>query len=129
MTDDHLMVVMSNVVPGREDEFNDWYTNEHIIDVVEKLPGFVSAQRYELSPVQIEQKIFRYMAIYHIPADQLEEAQHSVLYQRAERQRALAEGRRPMLTVSETFSEPHFNWFFSPMTGEVRAAVPPKPLR
>ena len=84
---DHLMVVMSNVVPGREDEFNEWYSGEHILDVVEKLPGFITAQRYELSDEQLEPTQFRYMAMYRIPAGRLKEAQESILFQRAERER------------------------------------------
>jgi hypothetical protein len=126
--DHHLMVVMSNVVEGREEEFNDWYTKEHIIDVVEKLPGFETAQRYELAPVQLEPTQFRYMAIYRIPVDKLEEAQASILYQRQERADALADGRRPMLTVSDTMAEPHFSWFFTAITDEIRAETPPPAL-
>jgi hypothetical protein len=67
------MVVLSNVEPGQEDAFNEWYTGEHIIDVVEKLPGFVSAQRFELAPTQLEHTQYRYLAIYRIPEGRLEE--------------------------------------------------------
>jgi hypothetical protein len=125
---DHLMVVMSNAVPGREDEFNDWYTNEHVVDAVEKLPGFVAAQRYELSPTQFEPTQYRYLAIYRIPGDRLEEAQSSILFQRAERPVAISEGRRPLLTVSDAMDEPHLCWYFSPITDEMRSETPPAPL-
>jgi hypothetical protein len=125
---DHLMVVLSNVEPGQEDAFNDWYTSEHIIDVVEKLPVFVSAQRFELAPTQLEETQYRYLAIYRIPEGQLEEAQASILYQRKEREEALASGRRPMLTVASAMAEPHFSWFFSPLTEEITAEKEPDPL-
>jgi hypothetical protein len=125
---DHVMVVMSNVEAGREDEFNDWYTNEHIGDVVQKLPGFVSAQRFELAPTQLEPTTYRYMTIYRIPEGRLEEAQASILYQRVERAQALAAGRRPLLTVSDTMSEPHFSWFFTALTDELTSDKEREPL-
>lgn len=45
----HVQIVLSNPVEaGREAEFNDWYTNQHIPDLM-TLPGFVRAQRYRLA--------------------------------------------------------------------------------
>ena len=38
-------VILSNPVAGREDEFNEWYTKQHLDDVL-KVPGFVAAQRF-----------------------------------------------------------------------------------
>jgi antibiotic biosynthesis monooxygenase (ABM) superfamily enzyme len=125
---DHLMIVLSNVKDGQEEEFNRWYTDEHIVDVVEKLPGFASAQRYELSPGQPDAEEYRYLVVYRIPEDRLDEARASQAYQRRERPKAVAEGRRPMLTVSDTMKPPHKTWFFSPITDEVRAAQEPAPL-
>jgi len=62
-------VVLSNPVGGREDEYNDWYTNQHLADVT-AVPGFVAAQRFRLlddaadgAPRQ------RYMAIYTMETD------------------------------------------------------------
>lgn len=43
-----VLVVYSNPVDGREDEYNDWYNRIHLPDVL-KVPGFVSAQRFEIS--------------------------------------------------------------------------------
>ena len=34
--------------PSREKEFNDWYSNTHQPDLLKRVPGFVSATRYEL---------------------------------------------------------------------------------
>ncbi len=57
-------VVYSNPVAGREDEYNDWYTNQHLADVT-AVSGFVSAQRFRLLDVAAEgAPRQRYMAIY-----------------------------------------------------------------
>ena len=35
----HLLIVMSNANEGQDDEFNDWYTNTHLGDII-ALDGF-----------------------------------------------------------------------------------------
>jgi hypothetical protein len=46
-----------------EDEYNNWYNNVHLDDVV-SLPGFVRAQRFRLDePSKFE---YRHLAIYEI---------------------------------------------------------------
>jgi hypothetical protein len=61
------MVVLTNPVAGKEDEFNRWYTNRHIPDVL-ACPGFVRAQRFEMVAGMGENP-WRYCAIYEIEAD------------------------------------------------------------
>lgn len=59
-----LYVVLSNPVAGREDEYNDWYSNRHLADVT-AVPGFVSAQRFRLVDGEADgAPNQRYMAIY-----------------------------------------------------------------
>src|SRR3546814_16369245 len=41
-----LYIVLTNATPGDDEQFNDWYTNTHIPDVL-AVPGFVAAQRSE----------------------------------------------------------------------------------
>ena len=41
------MLVLANPVPGLEQEFNDWYTNTHMGDLVQ-LPGWTGAQRFRI---------------------------------------------------------------------------------
>src|ERR1700712_287924 len=43
----YTMFVLTNAVEGREDAFNEWYTNEHLAQVLE-VPGFVGAQRFKV---------------------------------------------------------------------------------
>jgi hypothetical protein len=55
--------------PAREKEFNDWYDNTHVPDVLQT-PGFKSCTRYELigepGPGQ-----GKFMAIYEVESDDL----------------------------------------------------------
>lgn len=46
-----VFIVQTNPVPGREDEYNNWYTNVHLPDVL-KVPGIVSAQRFRRTAQQ-----------------------------------------------------------------------------
>jgi hypothetical protein len=69
----HVMVVLANAVEGRDDEFNDWYTNQHIRDVA-KVPGILRARRYRAAPESqeaAEQLGYRYAAIYDIATDDI----------------------------------------------------------
>jgi hypothetical protein len=43
----YAMLVFANPVPGHEAEFNDWYTNTHMGDLVQ-LQGWVGAQRFRM---------------------------------------------------------------------------------
>jgi hypothetical protein len=52
--------------PQREDEFQDWYDNIHIPDVLET-KGFIKAERYEL--FDAGNNCGRYMALYEIETD------------------------------------------------------------
>lgn len=68
----HLFVVYTNAKDGRDAEFNEWYDNRHIADVL-KVPGVVSAKRYVLSDFQRPTPHpHKYMAIYEIETDNLE---------------------------------------------------------
>ena len=42
-----VMVVQTGCEPGREDEYNDWYSNTHIPEVL-AVPGFVGARRFKV---------------------------------------------------------------------------------
>ncbi|MDA4106818.1 DUF4286 family protein [Mycolicibacterium holsaticum] len=52
MTDKFIQIVFSNPLDGRDDEFNDWYDNVHIPDLL-AIPGMLSAQRYDLKNAEI----------------------------------------------------------------------------
>jgi hypothetical protein len=67
----HVLVVLTNAVPGGEDAYNDWYSNRHLQDVL-AVPGVVSAQRYVVSEAQrVDDPAYRYCALYEIETDDL----------------------------------------------------------
>lgn len=73
-----MMVVQTRPVSAdREDEYNDWYTNQHLDDVV-AVPGFGTARRFVLSetrPVDgLPPSEFKYLAIYELDTDDVEGA-------------------------------------------------------
>ena len=64
-----LFVVHSNPVEGLEAEFNDWYDNRHLDDIL-AIPGFTRARRYKLSAAQFTPfEQFKYLAMYEIEGD------------------------------------------------------------
>ena len=47
----YSLIVLTNPVEGRDGEYNDWYTNTHLHDVL-KIPGIIGAQRFRRSDTQ-----------------------------------------------------------------------------
>lgn len=74
----YKLVVLSSPVDGREDEFNDWYTNRHLGDVV-AVPGFVSAERFKLKSVGAGEFSTNYLAIYEMDADDPDAALNALM--------------------------------------------------
>jgi len=68
----YVIVVLTNASSGRDDEFNEWYNNQHIPDVL-KIPGFVAAQRFRLADAQMDGTTspWRYLALYELDTDDL----------------------------------------------------------
>ncbi len=68
MTD--YWLVFSNAAEGEDAEFNEWYDNKHIPDLLE-IDGFASAQRYKLTEGAPgnEAGTHEYIAIYEFDAD------------------------------------------------------------
>jgi hypothetical protein len=62
----HVLVVLSNPVRGREDDYNEWYSHQHIQDVL-RVPGFLSAQRFTIAQDDANAR-WRYLAIYEFEA-------------------------------------------------------------
>jgi hypothetical protein len=66
-----IFVVLTNPVPGREDEYNEWYDTTHVSEVC-AIEGFAGAQRYRLADAPGDQKApegFRYLCVYEFEAD------------------------------------------------------------
>jgi hypothetical protein len=66
-------VVFTNPVAGREDEYNDWYSNTHLAEVV-GVPGFAAVQRFRIENVGRIAPAHDYLAIYEMTAETPEAA-------------------------------------------------------
>ena len=62
----HCLIIYTSPVADREAEYNEWYTKQHIPDVL-RVPGFVAAQRFKL-PDEAG-KPPRYVALYEMETD------------------------------------------------------------
>jgi hypothetical protein len=99
---DHLLLVFSNAKPELEDEFNDWYSKVHIVDLVDKIDGIEAGQRFQVAGIYRDSAAdYKYLAMYWIPDGKLEAAQEGLRWQRAEREEALASGRTPAVPKFE----------------------------
>jgi hypothetical protein len=70
MSSRHIYVVQTNAVSGREDEFNEWYSNVHLRDIL-SIDGWTAAARFRLhDPSERgEPYPYRYLAIYEMEGD------------------------------------------------------------
>jgi hypothetical protein len=67
----HLFVVFTNAEPGREAEFNAWYENHHL-DEIMAIEGFLWGQRFELDPDQRPGQMappWRFLTLYGFEGD------------------------------------------------------------
>ena len=68
----YKFVVMTGPAEGREQEYNDWYQNVHLSDVV-AIDGIKSAQRFRLNQaVMADQPPSPYLAIYDIETNDID---------------------------------------------------------
>jgi hypothetical protein len=65
----HILVVLTEpTTPAQEEEFNRWYTEQHLDDVL-RVPGFVAAQRFKLNMHWAKSLPAQYLAIYEMETD------------------------------------------------------------
>jgi len=64
-----VLVVLSKPLPGRDDDFNDWYTNIHLRDAL-RFRGSIAAQRFRRSTLQSHMLPgsfdWQYLALYDV---------------------------------------------------------------
>jgi len=63
----YKFVVLTNPKPGQDAEYNHWYDETHLRDVVD-VPGFVAAQRFKIDDAP-DFSGYRYLSIYDIESD------------------------------------------------------------
>ncbi|MCB2049203.1 MAG: hypothetical protein KDE32_13415 [Novosphingobium sp.] len=62
------LIALTTPLPGREQEYHDWYNNVHLPELVNGL-GLQGAQRYELVAKMIGADTNQYLAIYDVETD------------------------------------------------------------
>lgn len=67
----YKFVVMSNPIEGMDEEYNDWYQNCHLPELL-RLDGIVSAQRFQQACNLREGESYRYLVIYEIETDDID---------------------------------------------------------
>ena len=88
----HLVLILTEPVEGREDEFNDYYENLHLKEVL-ATTELVSAQRYRLAGEAGEGCPLPYLAVYETEADSADAVIENLNATRAERQQSDALNR------------------------------------
>jgi hypothetical protein len=69
----YRFVVLSNSTPGMEAEYNTWYTEQHLGELL-AVPGFISAQRFKVHSASLLPGVkpsHDYLAIYEIETDDI----------------------------------------------------------
>jgi hypothetical protein len=64
----YRLVAFTDPVAGQDQEYNNWYNNVHLSDVV-AIPGFISAQRFMLKVATAGEIKNKYLAIYDMETD------------------------------------------------------------
>lgn len=107
-----LLVVLSNPVEGREDEYNAWYSDDHLTDVL-AAAGFEAARRFAFRPTKLSRNAPKqYLAIYEVDAARREEAE-KLLLETADTE---------AMPISEALEQPAITWWFESITDRVEAS-------
>ena len=61
MADKIVMEVRVNIAPEKEQEFNQWYNDVHVPEILD-MPGFISGRRFR----RISGDEIKYMALYEL---------------------------------------------------------------
>ncbi|MBV9996693.1 MAG: hypothetical protein JO127_15925 [Caulobacteraceae bacterium] len=99
-----LFVVMTKPAEGREREYNDWYSNQHLDDVI-SVEGFVAAQRFKLCEGDGLPGGSPYLALYEIEAESAAAAQKALGEKSASGTMFISEAL-DLKTVSAAYYEP-----------------------
>jgi hypothetical protein len=69
-----MMVVLTDPVEGAEDEYNSWYSDRHLKDVL-AVEGIAAVQRFKLVDGSAAGAPHRYLAIYEIENGEVQAVQ------------------------------------------------------
>jgi hypothetical protein len=99
----HVFLALTNAVAGREPEFNAWYDDEHVPDVV-SVPGFVSGRRLQLlaSAGSAATATWQHLALYQFEGD-LAQIHHTLI-------ESLEAGE---VTLTDAIDDFHVAWVYT----------------
>lgn len=101
----YKLLVMTEPTQGREREFNDWYQNVHLRDVV-AVPGIKSAQRFRLDHQIIPgAKPLPYLAIYEIETDDVQGVMKEMMARAGSARMVISEALSMETTVGVVYEE------------------------
>jgi len=89
----YLVLVLTEPTEGREADFNDYYENTHLDEVI-ATTGWKSAQRFRLAGAAGETSPLPYLAAYEAEADSAEAVLETLSETRGARQQSDALNRR-----------------------------------
>ena len=114
----HVFLALTNPVPGKEAEFNAWYDDFHLREVVEYGSGMLAGRRFRLTADQRPGQAappWSYLAWYDMEHDDLADYH---------RQPWIAE-RPPLKPFAGLVADDHVGWVYTPVGDGVGAATGP----
>lgn len=107
------LIVLTNPAKGREAEYNTWYSDTHLDDVL-RVPGVVAAQRFRKTESQRDAGPYPwgYLAIYECDTDDVQQVIAGL------RERS----GTPDMPISSALDDERFVCFFEPITDVKRRA-------
>jgi hypothetical protein len=115
----HLFLALTNPIPGREDDFNRWYDNHHLQEVLRYGNGFSSGRRYKLDLTRSRPSgdAWAYLALYALESHDLGHFHRHPWIE-----------NRPALTpFTGLLADDHVGWVYTPAVPAVgsEATLPP----
>ena len=117
----YTFLALTNPVAGKEDEFNAWYDQHHVPDVI-NVPGFVSGQRFKIADSQFggeASKAFKYLAVYEIETEDIAGTIKELQ----------ARGGTADITPSDAIDRKAMTYMFTPIKEKVMAKDVKRPRR
>ena len=109
-----VLIVLTKPKEGREDEYNEWYTQEHLDDVL-ACEGFRAAQRFRFRPGRLSAEApYGYLAIYEAEEGSIDRAEAALLD---------AAGTEAM-PISTALDRDQLVWWFEAISDRVEAPEP-----
>jgi hypothetical protein len=106
-----LLVVLTDAVEGQEDEYNEWYTDRHLDDVL-AAAGFEAAQRFRFVPSKLSRRpSAQYLAIYEVDTDQRDRAEELLL----------GSANTDAMPISDAMAPQPITWWFESICDRVQA--------